>query len=65
MLGIQKGQAEAAKNILKFGISKEDIKWICYNDSSVSMISDTDAAAIAKKVYVFFYKPNQYRIYFI
>ena len=37
---------------------KEDTKWICYDDSNVSLVSDAQAEAQARNAYVFFYKPN-------
>lgn len=37
---------------------KEGSKWICYDDSDVSEVSDAAAEAEAKKAYVFFYQPK-------
>ncbi len=37
---------------------KEGIKWICYDDSSVSEVSEAAAEAEAKQAYVFFYQPK-------
>jgi hypothetical protein len=37
---------------------KEGAKWICYNDSNVSEVSDAAAEAAAKQAYVFFYQPK-------
>jgi hypothetical protein len=51
VLGIQKGQAEAAKNILNLGYQKKILSALFHN--GWVMIE-----AIAKKAYVFFYKTN-------